>query len=114
MRDRAHAATAPRGPEASEPQVVQVVEAVAGRRQRVGRGAGRGAGVVALDDVLGDPGLPGVREDPAEVDEAGAGVLEAARGVEVLDVDLADPAAVLRDEVDRVLRADPGPEQVDL
>ena len=71
-------------------------------------------GVVALDDVLTHTGLVGVPEDPGEVDQALAGVLEAAGLVHVLDVVLQDPALVLLDEVDRVARPADGPEQVEL
>ena len=72
-----------------------------------GRGDGtrRRAGVVTFDDVLDQPGLAGPLKDPAEVDQAGARVGEAAVRVEVLDVHLLDPAAVPADQIDRVGRA---------
>src|SRR5215207_4498750 len=72
----------------SEADSAEVVVADLRGHERVGRGAGRGAGVVALDDVLVDPlGA----EDAGEVDEALAWVLEAAGLVHVLDVELPDP-----------------------
>jgi hypothetical protein len=60
--------------------------------QRVLGLPGRAAGVVALDDVLDRAGLPGVPEDPGEVDQAVTGIREAAGLVQVLDVVLQDPA----------------------
>ena len=87
------------GPEADGPEELV---ADAGGVQGVGGLAGRGAGVVTLDDVLAHPGLVGVPEDPGEVEQALPGVLEAAGLVHVLDVVPQDPPLVLLDEVDGV------------
>ena len=53
-------------------------------------------------------------EDPGEVEQALAGIGEAAGLVHVLDVVLQDPPLVLSDEVDRVPGSPGGPEQVQL
>jgi signal transduction histidine kinase len=92
---------------------LEEVVAHLGGAQGVGRPPRRRAGVVALDDVL-DAAPTGAREDPGEVEEALAGILEAAGLVHVLDVELPHPALVLGDQVDRVARAARRPEQVQL
>src|SRR6185312_16612063 len=101
-------------PRWSVPECGEVVEADPGGVEGVGGGAWRGARVVPLHDVLLDARLPLVVEDPAEVDDAVAQVREATLDVQVLDVHLADPAAVGPDHVDRVVRPSPGPVQVEL
>jgi hypothetical protein len=82
------------------------------------RGGERGgSGVVALDDVLVPVRAPGGGEDPLEVDHPGPGVGErgdAVHEAHVLDVELPDSVAELRDEADRVAVRVPRPEEVEL